>query len=199
MTFRTLSLSSIAAVIVGLATVQGATMSRQQADVFARKVVEIHDHGAQAKRRARRTTISETELNSWFTYRGQPLFPEGLTQPRITIIGNGKLLGSATIDLDAIGKRRSTGGGFDPWSLLGGKLPLSLSGVLHTKDGQGRFELQSADVSGVPIPKTLLQQLLSHYTISEDRPQGYRLEDPFALPSNIRQIEIGQGQAVVVQ
>jgi hypothetical protein len=54
-------------------------------------------------------------------------------------------------------------------------------------------------VSGVPIPKTLLQELLSHYTRSNERPQGYRLDDPFALPSNIRQIEVGQGRAVVVQ
>ena len=199
MNFRGIALVSIPILATAFATVQAANTSRQQADIFARKVVEIVDHGEQPKRRARRTTITETELNSWFIYRSQALLPEGLTQPRITIIGNGKLLGGTTIDLDAIGKRRGTGGAFDLWSYLGGKLPLSLTGVLHTKNGQGRFELQSADVSGVPIPKTLLQELLSHYTRSDARPQGYRLEDPFELPSNIRQIEIGEGQAVVVQ
>jgi hypothetical protein len=185
--------------VAAAATVYGAATSRQQADVFARKVVDIHDHGEQARRRARRTTINETELNSWFTFRAQPLLPAGLVDPRITIVGNGKLLGSATIDLEAIGKQRSTGGTFDVFKFLGGRMPLSITGVLHTKNGQGRFELQAADVSGVPIPKTLLQELLSHYTRSEERPQGYRLEDPFALPANIRQIEVGQGQAVVVQ
>jgi hypothetical protein len=199
MNFRGIALVSIPILTTAFATVQAANTSRQQADLFARKVVEIHDHGAQPKRRARRTTLTETELNSWFIYRAQELLPHGLTQPRITIVGNGKLLGSTTIDLDAIGKRRGTGGAFDLWSYLGGKLPISLAGVLHTKDGQGRFELQSADVSGVPIPKTLLQELLSHYTRSNERPQGYRLDDPFALPSNIRQIEVGQGRAVVVQ
>lgn len=199
MTRLTVTLSSISLVIAGFVTVQGAAMTRQQADAFARKVVEIHDHGAQSARRAKRTTISETELNSWFMYRAQPVMPTGLSQPKVTIVGSGKLIGSAIIDLEAIGKKRSTGGSFDVWSLLGGKLPLSLTGVLHTKDGQGRFELQAADVSGVPIPKTLLQELLSHYTKSEERPQGYRLEDPFELPAKIRQIEVGQGQAVVVQ
>ena len=199
MTRPTVTLSSIALVIAGFVTVQGAAMTRQQADAFARKVVEIHDHGTQSTRRAKRTTLSETELNSWFMYRAQPVMPNGLSQPKVTIVGNGKLIGSATIDLEAIGKKRSTGGSFDVWSLLGGKLPLSLTGVLHTKDGQGRFELQAADVSGVPIPKTLLQELLSYYTKSEERPQGYRLEDPFELPAKIRQIEVGQGQAVVVQ
>lgn len=202
MTFRARTLNSLAAVVASIAmgaTVFAAAMTRQQADVFARKVVAIHDHGAQAPRRARRTPISETELNSWFTYRAQPLLPAGLVDPRITIVGNGKLQGAATIDLAAIGKERSTGGAFDVFKFLGGRMPLAITGVLHTQNGQGRFELQAADVSGVPIPRTLLQELVSHYTRSEERPQGYRLEDPFPLPANIRQIEVGQGQAVVVQ
>jgi hypothetical protein len=199
MKVRACTLSAFALLIAGFATAQGANMTRQQADVFARKVIEIHDHGLQGARRARRTTISEAELNSWFTYRAQPVLPTGLSQPKVTIVGNGRLIGSATIDLEAIGKKRATGGAFDLWSLLGGKMPLSLTGVLHSKEGQGRFELQSAEVSGVPIPKPLLQELLSYYTKSEERPQGYRLEDPFALPANIRQIEVGQAQAVVVQ
>src|SRR5687768_16449710 len=104
MTLRAVTLSSIAAVILGCVTLQGAAMTRQHADTFARKVVEIHDHGTQPRRKARRTTITETELNSWFAYRGQPLFPQGLTQPKVTIVGAGKLMAAATIDLEAIGK-----------------------------------------------------------------------------------------------
>ena len=83
--------------------------------------------------------------------------------------------------------------------LLGGRLPITLSGVLRTKDGRGQFDLQSADISGVPLPKFLLQEIVSHYTRDEDRPNGIRLDDPFALPVSIKQIDIGQGQAVVVQ
>ena len=78
-------------------------------------------------------------------------------------------------------------------------MPVSVSGVLHTKDGLARFELESADVSGVPVPKTLLQELLSYYSRTPDHPQGVRLDDTFALPANIKGIEVGQGQAVVVQ
>jgi len=199
MTVRPSFIGVIFAVSVGFASLQGAAQSRQAADTFARKVVEIHDHGAQPKRRARRTTLTETELNSWFTYRAQPLLPPGLTQPKVTIVGAGKLLGTATVDLQAIGKSRSTGGTFDVWSLLGGKLPISITGVLHSKGGQGRFELHGVDVSGVPFPKPLLEELVAYYTRTEDHPKGYRLDDPFALPANIEHIEIGQGQAIVVQ
>ena len=78
-------------------------------------------------------------------------------------------------------------------------MPITLSGVLRTKDGRGQFELQSASLSGVPLPKFLLQEIVAHYTRTEDHPQGIRLDDPFALPAGIKQIDVGQGQAVILQ
>ena len=112
----------------------------------------------------------------------------------MTVVGNGKLVGVVTVDLDEVGKSKS-----GAWNLLGGRVPISLSGVLRTKDGRGQFELQSADISGVPVPRFLVQEILSHYTKDEDRPNGVRLDDPFALPANIKQIDVGAGQAVILQ
>jgi hypothetical protein len=103
------------------------------------------------------------------------------------------------VDLEAVAKRRGTGGVFDPWALLGGRVPVKVTGILHTRDGVGRLEIQTAEVSGVPVPPTLLQELVSFYSRSPERPTGLRLDDTFALPANIRQIDVGQGQAVVVQ
>jgi hypothetical protein len=185
--------------VAALATVQAADTSRPLAETFAKKMAVIDQHAERGGQSARRTTLTESELNSWFAFRAQPLLPTGLTQPKVTIVGNGKLMGSATIDLDAIGRERGSSGSLDVWSYLGGRLPLNATGVLHTKDGRGRFELQAADISGVPVPKTLLQELLSHYTRTAEKPQGVRLDDTFELPANIKQIEVGQGQAVVVQ
>ena len=199
MSFRTICVPAILLLIVALATAQAADTSRPQADTFAKKIAVINQHAERGGQAARRTTLTENEVNSWFAFRAQPLLPTGLSQPKVTIIGNGKLMGSATIDLEAVAKERGSGGGLDVWSYLGGRLPLSVSGILHTKDGRGRFELQSADISGVPVPKTLLQELLSIYTRSAEKPQGVRLDDTFELPANITQIEVGQAQAVVVQ
>ncbi len=199
MTCRTGSARITAVVIAAFATLQAADTSRPMADTFAKKIAIINQHGEQPGAAARRTTLTESEVNSWFAFRSQPLLPTGLTQPKVTIIGNGRLIGSATIDLEAIGRERGSGGSLDVWSYLGGRLPLSVTGILHTQDGQARFELQSADLSGVPVPRTLLQELLSHYTRTPEKPQGVRLDERFALPAGIKQIEVGQGQAVVVQ
>ena len=185
-----------------LVPLQAATVSRQNADVFAKKIVQIQQQGLQtptARDTQRRTPVTEDEVNSWFTYRAQQVLPPGLSQPQLTIVGQGKVAGQATVDLETIGKRRSTGGTFDPWSYLGGRVPVTVNGILHTQNGRGRFELQSAEVSGVPVPKSLLQELLSYYSRTAEDPDGISIDEAFELPANIDKIEVGQGQAVVVQ
>lgn len=179
-----------------------ATVSRQSAEEFSQKIALIQRQAESPAARAgvRRTRLTEDELNSWFMYRAQPVLPAGVSQPQVTILGEGRLAGQAIIDLDAMAKRRSSrGGAFDPLSLLGGKVPVSVSGILHTRDGMARFEVQRAEMSGIPVPVTVLQEVLTYYSRSDERPQGVRLDDVFSLPANIRQIEVGEGQAVVVQ
>jgi hypothetical protein len=115
------------------------------------------------------------------------------------MVGNGRLAGNALVDLDAIAKKKQSGGTFDLWNLVGGKVPVNVTGTLRTKDGQGNFVLESADISGLPVPKSFLQELVSYYSRSTTNPRGVNLDDPFALPAAIRQIDVGAGQAVVVQ
>ncbi len=193
----------IAGIVLGsaaLASLEAATVSRQSADAFAEKVALIRRQGELGERAGgRRTAVTEDEVNSWFAFRSQPLLPNGVMQPEVTIVGQGRVAGQAIVDLDAVARRRSTGGTFDPWALIGGRVPVKVTGILHTRDGMARVEIQSADISGVPVPPMLLQELVSFYSRSPERPQGVRLDETFALPANIRQIEVGQGQAVVVQ
>jgi hypothetical protein len=181
-------------------SIEAATVSPQSADAFTEKLARILTQGQAANRgTVSRTQLTEDEVNSWFTYRAQPLLPNGVADPQVTIVGQGRVAGRAIVDLDAVGRRRSTGGLFDPWNLVGGKVPVAVSGILHTREGVGRFEVESAEISGIPVPAGMLQDLLGYYSRGPERPQGVRLDDPFTLPANIRQIEIGPGQAVVVQ
>ena len=191
-----LRLSSVSciAILAFLATAEAVNTSRPQADSFAKKLTIIKQHAAESPKSSRRTTVTEGELNSWFVYRAPALLPVGVKDPRVTVVGNGKLVGVVTVDLDDVGKSKS-----GAWNVLGGRVPISLSGVLRTKDGRGQFDLQSADISGVPLPRFLVQEILSHYTRDEDRPNGVRLDDPFALPASIKQIDVGQGQAIILQ
>ena len=201
MYFR-IALSASLALSLGVVLTAAAALTQQDADAFAKKVAIISQQGTLKTARtatARSTPVSETEVNSWFAYRARPLLPVGMTEPQITIIGDGKVSGAATVDLDAVAKTKRTGSLIDPWSLLGGRLPVTVSGLLRTENGQGRFELQQAAISGVPVPKTILQELVSYYSKTAEDPRGIDIDEPFALPAGIRQIEVRQGQAVVVQ
>ncbi|MBI4888289.1 MAG: hypothetical protein HY824_14440 [Acidobacteria bacterium] len=193
-------IAAIVLTVLALASLEAAIVSRQNAETFAQKVAQIRRQGeAGGSSSGRRTALSQDELNSWFAFDGQTYFPAGVTSPQVTIVGDGRVAGQAVVDLEAMAKRRSSGGGLDPWKLVGGRVPVSVAGILHTRDGMGRLEVQSADISGLPVPPAFLQELITYYSRTPERPQGVRLDDTFPLPAGIRQIEVGQGQAVVVQ
>jgi len=194
-------LIAIGAAIAGLGlTLHAAATSKQQADLFSRKMAQIIDQADHIQRAGMlRTAVSEAELNSWFVYSAGPLLPAGVADPRITMIGNGKVAGNALVDLDAIAKKKQSGGTFDLWNLVSGRVPVNVSGTLRTRDGQGTFNLESADISGVPVPKSFLQELVGYYSRTPGNPKGVTLDDPFPLPASIRQIDVESGQAVVVQ
>ncbi len=174
-------------------------VSQQQADAFQQKLTQIVRHAESTSDRERQTILTEGEVNSYLRFRAGSQLPVGVTDPSIGIQGQGRLNGRAVVDLDVIREKKSSGGWFDPTSYLTGRLPVTASGVLHTKDGQGRFVLETAEVSGIPIPKTFLQEIVSFYTRTDDNPRGINIDDPFALPAEIRSIAVDKGRAIVVQ
>ena len=77
--------------------------------------------------------------------------------------------------------------------------PVAVTGTLKTGNGVGHFALDSASVGGVPIPKLILQEIVSYYSRTAENPSGVSLDDPFALPARIREIQVERGQAIIVQ
>jgi hypothetical protein len=64
--------------------------SRQEADALARKISQITKRGADAARPGvRRTEVTESEVNSWFVFRGRTYLPDGVTEPRVKLVANG--------------------------------------------------------------------------------------------------------------
>jgi hypothetical protein len=186
--------------LLALAPLHGATTSPQQAELFSRKVAQIQKQGASPKTTAPiRTALSQDELNSWLAHRAQDRIPAGVSQVQLSLLGQGKVGGQALVDLEVLAKRRSTGGLFDPWAFVGGRVPVTVTGRLRSQNGLANFELEGAEISGVPVPTTMLHELVGFYSKTPRQPEGIRLDDTFQLPANIQQIEVGQGRAVVVQ
>ena len=55
-------------------------------------------------------------------------------------------------------------------------------------------------VAACTIPKVLLQEIVGYYSRTPEKPAGINLDDPFALPARIREIQVGPArQAMIVQ
>lgn len=194
-------MKSLTVVLVGglLIGASAVNVSQQQADAFQQKVARIVQQAESKSPSPRQTVVTEGEVNSYLRFKAGSQLPTGVTDPSVGILGEGKLNGRAVVDLDVIRQKKGTGGWFDPVSYLTGRLPVTASGTLYTQDGKGRFELASAEVSGLPIPKTFLQELVYYYTRTPDNPNGINIDQPFELPAEIQRIDVEKGRATVIQ
>jgi hypothetical protein len=180
-----------------------APPSRRDAASMKQKVDainELAEKSAKSPRRPpRRTIITENELNAYFLFDAAKDLPTGVVNPVITILGPGRVSGRAIVDLDAVRKASPPKSLLDPKNLLMGRVPLSATGALTTSNGTGRFALESANMGSLPLPKLLLDEVLSYYSRSPERPSGLSMDDPFMLPAGIREIQVTRGQAVIIQ
>lgn len=192
-------------VVVSVAAVQAGAqlrLSKQDADRFQTKLSRMVEFANAPRGRtappARSIEVSDSEVNSYLRYHAQGDIPAGIVEPVLTALGNGRVGGRAIVDLDAV-RRQKRRGWLDPLGYLTGRLPVTATGTLSTKNGVGRFQLESAELSGVTIPKAVLQELVSYYSQTPDKPSGINMDDPFELPARIREIKVGSGRSTVVQ
>lgn len=189
-------------VLLGLAPVatQGR-LSKQDADRFQSKLTKIVAHGntpSANPAQSRATPVSDVEVNSYLRYLAADQVPVGIVEPVLSALGDGRVSGSAVVDLDAVRKQK-TRGWLDPMAYLSGRLPVNAAGRLTTKEGKGQFQLESADISGVTVPKAVLQELVTYYSRTPENPDGINMDAPFELPARIREIRVGTGTSTVVQ
>lgn len=198
---RCFALLVFAAVLATAAGLAGqAQFTRRDADSLERKLATITQNAVfrAPRERLRATTISERELNAYLRYGSMIQMPAGVIDPYVSILGDGRLVGRAIVDLDAVREQRERGWG-DPAGYLTGRLPVRAIGVLKTQNGVGRFYLESAEVSGITVPRAMLQEIVSYYTRTPEQPEGVSLEAPFELPAGIREVQVAKGAATVVQ
>jgi hypothetical protein len=173
--------------------------SKRDAASLKQKVATITAQGERPSTIARRTIVTESEVNSFLVYDAGNQIPVGVVEPSITVVGSGRLSGRAVVDLDAVRKQKAPTSLLDPMNYLMGRLAVTAVGTLRTSNGIGRFELESSAVGSVPIPKILLQEIVSYYSRTPEKPAGIGLDDPFQLPARIREIKVERGQAIIVQ
>jgi hypothetical protein len=178
---------------------RAVTLSPTEGDRLQRKIDEIVTNGSAAQVRPKKTPASENEINSYLAFNAKHRVPRGLAQPQLTILGGGRVAGRILVDLDEFKRGRSSGGLTDPWNYLSGQVPLTARGFLHAHGGKGQFQLEAAEIRSIPVPKPIVQELVTFFTRSAEKPDGIDIDAPFELPAKIREIAILKGAAVIAQ
>ena len=192
--------ASLLALALLVAVVHGdVRATKKDAALLKQKVATITAHGEKATKQPRTTVLTESEVNSYLAFDAKEQLPAGVVEPWVTALGPGRVSGRAVVDLDAVRKSKKPTSLLDPMYYLFGRLPVMATGTLKTSEGVGRFELESASAGSIPIPKVLLQEIVSYYSRTRENPAGLSLDDPFALPARIREIQVERGQAIIVQ
>lgn len=187
--------------MAGLPSVRaaGPAPERRHADQLLRKIASINQRSATPTRQRVRTTVTEQEVNAYLAYEAADELPPGVVDPSVSMLGGDRVTARAVVDLDQVRQQRNPTSLLDPVRYLRGRLMVKATGLVYARGGVARLELETADIAGVPIPKLLLQQIISHYSRSSARPSGISLDDPMILPASIREILVERGQAVIVQ
>ncbi|HTI36898.1 MAG TPA: hypothetical protein VL484_04995 [Vicinamibacterales bacterium] len=173
-------------------------LTQQDAARFQAKLTRIQAFAAARSAKAQSTELTDVEVNSYLRYSAGAQVPVGMTEPTLNALGNGRVAGRAIVDLDAV-RHQKQRGWTDPLGYLSGKVPVTASGTLTTSNGTGQFALESAEISGVTVPKFVLQELLSYYSRTPETPNGIDMDAPFQLPARIKSITVGNGSATVIQ
>jgi hypothetical protein len=184
---------------VAASSTAAVQLSKEQGDRLERKIQDITQNASVEPVRSKRTPMSELEVNSYLNFNLRDKIPRGLTNPQITIAGDGQLAGRVFVDMDEFKRQRNSGGLLDPLNYISGQVPVTARGVLRTQEGKGRFYLASAEILGVPLPKPILQELVTFFSRTPENPNGFNIDAPFNLPAKIREVAVNRGEAVVVQ
>ena len=192
---------AVVALVCPLASWGQERLSRADGARMRDKVVTIYHLAAAppATGEKRVIKVTENEINAYLAFEAGSDIPVGLADPRLTLMERRRVAGRAIVDLDAVRLHRRSGRWLDPVNYLTGRLPVTCQGMLTTRDGFAWFTLETATIAGIGVPKMVLQEVVSYYSRSPQKPQGLNLDDPFPLPARIRQIDVRRGEADVVQ
>jgi hypothetical protein len=187
----------IACAVLTLPLAADSRALQRDAESLSNKLLAILEYAEGASAESRLTPVTEAEVNAFLSLSSQ--LPVGLTEPNLSLLGDGRVTARATVDLDAVRRARRAQDWLDLSRFLTGRVPVEVRGVLKAEQGVARFDLQAAEVSGLPIPKALLQEVVTYYSRSQEFPSGVDLDAPFTLPARISEIRVNAQQAVVVQ
>ncbi len=172
-------------------------LSWDDADRVSQAVARIERRLRNGRSAADDTLVfTERQLNSYLNLSLASELPPGVSGLELRL-SKDRVGAHAQVDLDRVKGKLPPGATSGLLSLLGGVVPVELSGRLTAANGTGRIDVEQASLGGVGLPTSLLAQLVSLSTRNAKQPQGVDILAPFALPWTAREVRLEPGRALV--
>ena len=147
--------------------------------------------------REKMVTVSEPELNSYLNLTLGPKMPKGVSDV-VVRFEKDRLVARALVDLAEVQGKIPSGSLGGLLSFFSGKAPLEARGRLDAaEDGFGAFVIEEVRLSTIPVPVSVVEQLVVSATKSAESPHGFDLHSPFRLPYDLKRVRIQPGQALL--
>ena len=191
---------AVTVVVVGVGQA-GAPLTPADGRAMEDALDRILSNAATAHTRRAPTSVSieQRSLNGWFRFQGAGALPPGVADPELTFEEAGRLIARATVDLDDLREEQPERSLFDPLRYLSGDVSVSAAGRVQASDGTIRVDVESVEIGEVPVPTTMMYELVRYYTRSDSQPDGIDLRQTFRLPHSIEAVRIEPRRIVVVQ
>jgi hypothetical protein len=146
--------------------------------------------------RSETVEVTEGEINSYVNLKAN--MPEGVTDVKVRIEKD-RVAATAIVDLDRIpGRAAASSSAWNPFSLVSGRVPVSVTGKLMPEgDGFASFQVDEVHLGSLPLPISVLAQLVASATRGNDNPQGVDIQSPFRLPYSMKRVRLQPDRALL--
>jgi hypothetical protein len=169
------------------------SLSYAEAESLSRKFKAIEIQSQSRARKPASVLITEGELNSYLNLTYAPELP-GITDMDIRIDSE-RIEARGLIDLERVRGKVPPPSPWSPLALLRGKVPVVLTGKLRTRDGFGTIEVEEAWISSIPVPMSLVEQIVASATKKPSQPEGFDIHAPFRLPYYVNRVRLESARA----
>lgn len=149
------------------------------------KTIESHQSKS-GKAEIRTATITQKELNAYFTYRLSQEENPLIKKVDIRLDDDNRVRGKVSVDLE----------GVQILNLFGTDLRFDFDGGLKTEAGGGKLELTSLYLNGDPVPPKALDPVLFAVARYYGHEPG-SIDDWYELPRGIKRIQLKKAKAIL--
>jgi hypothetical protein len=179
-------------------TIAATAYSAAEAEALSRKLDALARHAEGGKPPRQRTiTVTESELNAYLNLTLAPRLPKGISDV-VVRMEQDRLAARALVDLTEVQAQIPAGSLGGLLSFLSGKVPLQARGRLTAPEaGFSAFAIEEVSLSTIPVPMSVVEQLVASATKSAASPQGFDIHSPFRLPYDLKRVRLEPGRALL--